>query len=462
MEYPNSKLTKPVRLALLVFFITLFFLLAPAIIMYTAGYRYDWRQGLLRETGAIDIDVEPKNTAVFLNELKVKSKMPARLNDRVPGKYEIRLSAPGYRVWTKEVEVKNKQTVYIKEIFLLKESQPEFLAEGHMTQALSGDGRELVLLKQKNDKIEVELMDAAALPMEKISAPPSDRLIGGQARLLAVLPAGDYAAKWAPDNDFFVVSEAEPPYSTLLIFRLSESDKKNDLAALTKAPITKYQWKDSSQTELYFSTADEIFSFLPVQESITKLSKNKFQDWLAEGGQFWVLAADEEKKIKLISDALGFSNEYGPEGALGENAADFRLAAAKNETVLLKRIGQPEMLIIRSDEKFAVAGEKFLISPFNDWWLIWTPWEIWTYSAGEEPNLLNRSGQQLRQVLPLDEHNTLALIWSEKTTALFPYYLVSQDLLTSGLNSAAADTENKILYFSGALDGRTGLWRMEY
>jgi len=462
MEYPGSRMTRPVRLTLLAFFIVLFFLLCPVIIMYTAGYRYDWRQGLLRETGAIDIDILPKNTAVFLNEIKVKTKMPARLNDRVPGKYEVRLLAPGYRVWTKEIEVKNKQTVYIKEISLLKDGQPELLAEGHLTETISSDGRYLVLLKQNNDKIEVELMDAAALPTDKISTLPSDRLSASQVRLLAVLPSGDYTAKWAPDNDFFVVSKTKPPISTLLIFRASEPDKKIDLAALAKAPITKFQWKESSEAELYFSTAEEIFSFLPIQESITKLSKNKFQDWLAEGGQFWVLTTDEEKKIKLISDALGFSNEYGPTDALGENAAEFRLAAAKNGTVLLKRIDRPEMLIIRSDEKFSVAGEKFLLSPYNDWWLIWTPWEIWTYNAKEEPNLLNRSGQQLRQILPLDEHNTLALVWAEKTTALFPYYLVSEDLIGGALTSAAADYNKKIMYFSGALDGKSGLWRLGY
>ena len=65
MEYPNTKFNHLVRLLLLIAFIAAFFIIAPIIIMYTAGYRYDWQNGLLKETGAISVDVEPKNATVY-------------------------------------------------------------------------------------------------------------------------------------------------------------------------------------------------------------------------------------------------------------------------------------------------------------------------------------------------------------------------------------------------------------
>ena len=94
MEYPQTKFTHSARLLMLILFIIAFFVISPIIIMYTAGYRYDWRNGLLKETGAISVDVEPKNATVYLNGIKLQDKMPIRLNNIAPAKYSLRITAP--------------------------------------------------------------------------------------------------------------------------------------------------------------------------------------------------------------------------------------------------------------------------------------------------------------------------------------------------------------------------------
>ncbi|MBP6859451.1 MAG: hypothetical protein KBC69_02430, partial [Candidatus Magasanikbacteria bacterium] len=95
-----------------------------------------------------------------------------------------------------------------------------------------------------------------------------------------------------------------------------------------------------------------------------------------------------------------------------------------------------------------------------NWWLLWSEWELWTYSQGEEPNLLNRSGEQLKYTLPLDRYNTLALIWGDRATVLFPYYFVGHDLINEKINLPQADTENKILYFTN--EKKDGIWKLVY
>ena len=64
--------------------------------------------------------------------------------------------------------------------------------------------------------------------------------------------------------------------------------------------------------------------------------------------------------------------------------------------------------------------------------------------------------------MPLDKFNTLALVWADKTSALFPYYLVSGDLLDQKIISATADPENKILYYISDKKGGEGLWKINY
>lgn len=449
MEYPGSKITKPIRNAILITAVAIFFLLAPVLISYTSGYRYDWRRGFLRETGALNIDVEPKNASVAINDVKIKSNMPVRLADRIPGKYKILISAPGYFNWQKEIEIKNKQTFYIKEISILKSNQPELITEGKIENIkISFDGKFIVYLKSAEKNIE-----AHAISLDTLSD-----------MTLAFLPLANGAKiEMSPISRYLVVSDDATPHKTLVIFNLDDVAKKIDLISRTGYPINKYQWKEAGETELYYSTDLRLMSIIPSTEQRYSLAKNDWKDWHMENGQLWtVQIASTTNKIKLVKDTLGFSEDFTADTFFSPTEQKLSLLTAKDNHLLLKKDEMPEMIIIAKDKKYNIAGDKFKISPYNNWWLIWTPWEIWTYSAGEEPNLLNRSGEGLKEIEPLDRYNTLALIWNDKATALYPYYLVSHNLVNATITSAVSDTESKILYFTASIDGREGLWKLAY
>ncbi len=449
MEYPGSKISKKIRYAILFTAIAIFFIMAPALIMYTSGYRYDWKRGFLRETGALNIDIEPKNAGVTINGVKMKPGMPLRLTDRIPGKYKILISAPGYIDWQKEIEIKNKQTLYIKDVSLLKSNQPSLIAEGNVNDVkISFDGKYLSYLRTTETNIEAHLVTLDSF---------SDLT-------LLVLPKSTGAKiEMSPNNHYIAISEAQSPYNTLTIFNSEDVSKKIDLIARTKVSITKYQWKESSAAELYYSTKSSLMSIIPLTEQRYLLSKNTWFDWYMENGQLWTLQlSSTTKKIKLVRDSLGFNEDFAAENIFTPSEQQLSILIATNNHLLFKKNNQPEMILLAKDKKYNLAGEKFKISPYNNWWLIWTPWEIWTYSMGKEPNLLNRSGEGLNNIEPLDQYNTLALIWNDKLTILYPYYLVTHDLINHQINSMAADSKNKILYFSGTINNKSGLWKLDY
>jgi len=118
------------------------------------------------------------------------------------------------------------------------------------------------------------------------------------------------------------------------------------------------------------------------------------------------------------------------------------------------------MLLINKDKQYKLTADKYKISPYNQWWLIWSEWELWTYSHGEEPRLINRSGENLENVLPLDQYNTLGLIWENKLTALYPYYLVENTLANFKVDQVEVDSITKILYYTQK--NRKGVWKLNY
>ena len=101
MPYPPIKWTRKWRLAFMISLIVIFLVSAPAIIFYTAGYRYDWNKGEVQKTGVISIKAQPKNAKVFLNGVKLDKELPMRLSNRAPGTYQLKISKQGYHTWQK-------------------------------------------------------------------------------------------------------------------------------------------------------------------------------------------------------------------------------------------------------------------------------------------------------------------------------------------------------------------------
>ncbi len=453
MEYLDSKLTKPIRRTIFIVFFAIFIILTPSIILYTDGYRYDWHNGLLREMGAISIDIEPSNASVYLDNLKIQSSMPIRLKNISPRKYHIKISATGYYDWERDIEVKNKQTVYIKEIGLIKKNTPTLLVTDDIqTLSLSPNNNYLTYIAKHDQKLELHLIEIA----------------GTKDKLLTTLRADtSYKISWADNDEYFSLADEQDAHGIFSIFQTG-SDKIIDLTTLAKKPIRKYQWKNGSEPELFFSSQNEIFTIRPNTQNIYRIGTSSWIDWYAEQGQFWTLqTVTSTGQIKVVQDTFGFSSDFAilnnithPE--IKPDNPNLKIIKADNERVLIKFNDRENTILTTRYNAYDLVGSSFDVSRYYNWLLIWTPWELWTHTIGEEPYLLNRSGEGLRLVLPLDKYNTLAMFWNNKATILYPYYQVTHDFIDTPATSAVADTENKIIYFISKIDKTAGVWKLNY
>ncbi|MBI5221191.1 MAG: PEGA domain-containing protein [Candidatus Magasanikbacteria bacterium] len=449
MEYPGSKFTRPWRVTMMYLFIAAFFIISPLLVLYTSGYRYDFKNGIIQEIGAISIDVLPKNSNVFLNEIKIPDKMPIRLKNVSPGKYKIKISADGFYDWEKEVTVENKQTIYIKEIKLIKKSTPEKIIDGQINQlSLSTDKNYLIYQKINDKNQEFYLRDLNNNKDSLIFADDKNKKYQ-----MEWFENADLAAISALDNTQIMVVEASAPKASW------------DLTKEEKNKITKWQWSNAYDGEIYYSTKNELTIINALTKQKTVVGKNSFLDWLADNRQIWSIqhSTSTEQSI-VIKNSFGSSQNFlilNDSNNDGTQSSWYFVKTNGNQ-ILLKKSNQSEMLLVYQGAQYNFYGEKFLNSPYNNWWIMWTPWEITTYSQGEEPFLLNRSGEKLNKVVVLDEYNTLGLIWQDKMTVLFPYYFVNHTLINQPINDAVADSQNRVLYFSGKINDQAGLWKINY
>jgi len=454
MEYPGSSFNKTKRKILLTVFIICFFITSPLIIAHTTGYRYDWREGLIKETGAISIEVLPKNADVYINNQKIKDRMPLRLSNITPNKYNLRITAENYYDWYKEIEVKNKQTVYIKEIELIRKNKPELIDSNETIKvlSLSPNGQYIIYQTQNKNNSNILL---------------KNNLTGTKTSFLTLPITEKVEANWAPQSSFFILRSEFSPYSRFLLY--STNNLKNAISILnTDEKIIKFQWAEGeTNPRFYFSTAENLYTFNPLNEQKDLLSNISFIDWQFYFDKLWVLDKNTTtNQIKIIKNFLNSPNFFSyldndtRDSASSTN--EWKILTINQNSVLVTKNPQNEMTLVTQNKKFNLSATNFLISPYNSWWLLWNPWELSSYTEGENPALLNRSGEQLKQVIPLDLHNTLLLVWAEKTTIFFPYYQVHHDFVDTSFSTVGVDTSKKIIYFTGEFSGKKGLWKLIY
>ena len=88
-----------------------FFVLAPAIILYARGYRFDTHRGVVVYGGAVTLKTNPQSAIISLNGQIDVSKQLNRINSSqnvtglIPADYNIAVSAPGFKTWSKKTDV---------------------------------------------------------------------------------------------------------------------------------------------------------------------------------------------------------------------------------------------------------------------------------------------------------------------------------------------------------------------
>ena len=166
MWYPDIRLTRTFRLAFMITLIATFFIVSPIIILYTAGYRYDFNIFQVRKTGVITIDAEPTDAQVFLNDVALDTSIPIRLTNRAPGSYDVRIERDGFLPWQKNVHVESTQTSYVTDIYLFLDVLATFehALEGGAS-SYSPDGSYIVTMRQQDEETpvyEISLYDLAS------------------------------------------------------------------------------------------------------------------------------------------------------------------------------------------------------------------------------------------------------------------------------------------------------------
>lgn len=199
--------------------VVLFFLVAPLVIFYSQGYRFDFEAKKFFQTGAFSFKVWPRGALVFIDgKLAKKTSFPfgtVYIENLLPKKYTVEIKKEGYLSWEKTLEIKERWVTENKNIFLVPESSQFDLLEKNIDDFFfSSNGKKAILNKREKEKWILVLFN--------LEGKTSSVLFGAESFSTGKEKVNLAELKWSPDskklllktdkeNSFFVVEIDESP-----------------------------------------------------------------------------------------------------------------------------------------------------------------------------------------------------------------------------------------------------------
>jgi hypothetical protein len=115
------------RKMLFLLFSVCFAVAAPAVVLYTAGYRYSFGTGRIVQTGLLSLASVPKGAFIALDGDRARAVTPALLKNVLPGDHAVRVEKDGYSAWEKTLTVWSRQTTFADDIMLFLNAEPALL-----------------------------------------------------------------------------------------------------------------------------------------------------------------------------------------------------------------------------------------------------------------------------------------------------------------------------------------------
>src|SRR3989344_2479125 len=154
-------MTKKQRITLFSICAILFLLSAVSVIFYSQGFRFDFAQKKIAQTGAFYFKVSPKNSQIYIDD-KIRKRTDFLFNSSyidnlLPRRYKVEIKKDGYFPWTKSLEVKEKEVTDARNIVLVnQELSFSVLASAIQDVFFAPDEKKIIFLERQGDSWELK------------------------------------------------------------------------------------------------------------------------------------------------------------------------------------------------------------------------------------------------------------------------------------------------------------------
>lgn len=433
-KYKDIKLTTTKNLAFRRFvymsFIVIFMVTVPIIILYTQGYRYNFKRGKVQKTGIFIVSSIPKKADVYLNgKIVIGDQTPARIEKLLPADYEIKLAKEGYHDWTKKLQIFENSTTFAEDVILWKNSLPIQLSEYLLIDWLaSPDNKKSVFITQDRKIVSFDLSSNKFYDIYQAGQYDNPKILAWSNTSKKIL---------IKSGNKYLVIDTERYY--IKPIEISDNNYKS------------LKWNPKNDNALYGLNVSGVWKIDLFTNEKKLIFDKEVADFFISDDTVYYFYKDIVYKQKL-------SESKNPEiidGIKCQNCIFLNYDFSK--LVLIDKQSQELFIIDPELKNKTIKKEAKNIFWLNqNTFLFYNDWEIWIYELNEkEPELITRIGAGIGEVLWHPEGRHIIFTSEDKIKII---ELDNRELrniieLYSGLkiNNLTIDNEGKNIYFSATI-----------
>jgi len=443
-------------------FITAFFVITPVLVMYTAGYRYNFKKNIIEKTGILYLDSSPDNAQIYING-RFKDETPTRFTKLLPDEYLVEVVKEGYHSWEKKVKIESNLTTFNQDIVLFKKNLPINIVSGEINiLAISPDQKIIVYSKIQGTSEELRfknLKNDSDLLIEKFNLQNYNQL---------------EFIQWSPGQNKALIRKVIGEFNQYLIIDI-ETLRTKELFDITRLNFSKLIWDDLNDNILYGLRNAVLHQIDLINNSTQSLLSANISDFRIRGEEIYFITKivnesflnktilkdreiDEIEKIKLPSPSE-FTLQPTARGflvLLDENNNDLFIITSSSFD-----ISDLSNSIILQDK-----AKKIVWSKDRNNLLLYTDFEISTFTFdNSQKNLITRYGEQINQVIwhPDEKYIIFQIANNIKAIEIYGQESKNDTTLTelSEIEGVVIDNVGENLYFKGSAGSQQGIYQLE-
>ncbi len=351
-----------------VFCAVLFFIAAPTIILYTAGFRYSAEAKKIIQTGIIYLTIKPpEGIKIFADGKEVKENLITHgvinkeyiLNSLIPKSYNVKISKEGFWTWEKNLAVSKGLITYAMPLLLPLNPKNELLVADYIgAWSASPDFTKISYFSYKDEKVSVVVKNLiSGKTQEKPLEQPLDLMEG--ANIL-----------WSPDSQNFAIIFPKSP--RCVIFGSEENEIMNLTELNLNGDIFRGLWNEKSDLFVYFSGKSELYALNPRgSEAARKIADNAAGFGLLNNDIYYLNSANSFiYKTSLDNPESKEQVSFAPIAANINGSTSLPLDFAQGLSVIENTInpelvewvkGEAEIVISQQGRIAVVTSEKKLL-----------------------------------------------------------------------------------------------------
>jgi hypothetical protein len=247
-------MTKKQRQIVLLIFITLFLITTPVILLYTAGFRYNFKKNKIQKIGTFVISTEPKEVNISINNKNFKKDKKTIIKNFLPDDYNIKINKDGYHDWKNTLTIKPQKSTFITNLILFKKSTPNSIFDPKSSSWWFPPKQDFIIFAKNNA---IFIYDIKQKKQREIFNLPQKAIIND--------------IKFSPDASKLILNLKKLDKNNNDYYYINITYKDNRLLKSPSNRIDNVKWHNINSQIVYIQSKNKIIKYDLINDIYTPL-----------------------------------------------------------------------------------------------------------------------------------------------------------------------------------------------